>query len=99
MILILWALMVLLVKLTSRPEKTEAAAEEVIVIEEVVTPAPLAVEDNEAPRLAAAIAAAYALQLASQASEAGIPTDTSVNNWASAGRVKQVTRNIDRGRN
>ena len=96
MILILWGIMVLLVKLTNRPEKEEA--------EEIATslpePEPVAVTaPGDASALAAAIAVAYALsakpKTAFAADTQSIQTGST---WLAAGRAQQVARQTNRGR-
>ena len=97
MILILWGIMVLLVKLTSRPEKEEAADEVATSLQE---PEPVAVPSaGDASALAAAIAVAYALsakpKTAFAADTQSIQTGST---WLAAGRAQQVARQTNRGR-
>ena len=95
MILILWGIMVLLVKLTNRPE-----AEEVVEETATVLPEPVAVSaTGDASALAAAIAVAYALsakpKTAFAADTQSIQTGST---WLAAGRAQQVARQTNRGR-
>ncbi len=95
MILILWGIMVLLVKLTNRPEAEEAVEET-----ETVLPEPVAVSvTGDASALAAAIAVAYALsakpKTAFAADTQSIQTGST---WLAAGRAQQVARQTNRGR-
>ena len=97
MILILWGIMVLLVKLTNRPEKEEAAVEAAISLPE---PEPVAVTSaGDASALAAAIAVAYALSVKPKT---GFAADTQSiqtgSTWLAAGRAQQVARQTNRGR-
>lgn len=97
MILILWGVMVLLVKLTNRPEKEEAGQESAISFPE---PEPVAVTaPGDASALAAAIAVAYAL---SAQPKTAFIADTQFiqtgSTWLAAGRAQQVARQIHRGR-
>jgi len=96
MILILWGIMVLLVKLTNRPEKEEVAEETASLPE----PEQVAVTtQGDASALAAAIAVAYALSVkpktAFAADTQSIQTGSA---WLAAGRAQQVARQINRGR-
>ena len=96
MILALWGIMVLLVKLTNKPE-----AEEEAPLAEAILSEPVAVLAND-PKgaLAAAIAVAYALE--SQASTVAFPPQSSTsaeNAWWTAGRTQQLYSNTIRGRN
>ena len=95
MILILWGIMVLLVKLTNRPEAEEAVEET-----ETVLPEPVAISvTGDASALAAAIAVAYALsakpKTAFAADTQSIQTGST---WLAAGRAQQVARQTNRGR-
>ena len=94
MILILWGIMVLLVKLTNRPEAEEAVEET-----ETVLPEPVATATGDASALAAAIAVAYALsakpKTAFAADTQSIQTGST---WLAAGRAQQVARQTNRGR-
>jgi sodium pump decarboxylase gamma subunit len=97
MILILWGIMVLLVKLTNRPEKEEVAQENATSFPE---PEPVAeTAPSDASALAAAIAVAYALSAKPKTLFASdtqsIPTGSA---WLAAGRARQVARQINRGR-
>jgi sodium pump decarboxylase gamma subunit len=95
MILILWGIMVLLVRLTNRPEKEETA-------EEIVTtlPEPVAVTTTaDASVLAAAIAVAYALSVKPKtAFAADTQSIQTGSTWLAAGRAQQVARQTNRGR-
>jgi sodium pump decarboxylase gamma subunit len=96
MILILWGVMVLLVKLTNRPEKEEAAQENATSFPE---PEPgAATAGGDASALAAAIAVAYALSVKPKTVFASdtqsIPTGST---WLAAGRARQIARKIHRG--
>ena len=97
MILLLWAIMVLLVKLTNRPQKEEAAEETATSRPELEPAAVTATGDASA--LAAAIAVAYALsakpKTAFAADTQSIQTGST---WLAAGRAQQVARQINRGR-
>ena len=95
MILVLWGIMVLLVKLTNRPEAEETAEEP-----ETILPEPVAVSaTGDASALAAAIAVAYALsakpKTAFAADTQSIQTGST---WLAAGRAQQVARQTNRGR-
>lgn len=95
MILILWGIMVLLVRLTNRPEKEEAAEESAVSL-----PEPVAVSvTGDASALAAAIAVAYALsakpKTAFAADTQSIQTGST---WLAAGRAQQIARQTNRGR-
>lgn len=95
MILILWAIMVLLVKLTNRPEKAEAVEEAPISL-----PEPAAVSaPGDASALAAVIAVAYAMsvrpKVAFGADTQSIQTGSA---WLAAGRAQQVAQQNNRGR-
>jgi len=94
MILILWGIMVLLVKLTNRPEAEEAVEET-----ETVLPEPVATATGDASALAAAVAVAYALsakpKTAFAADTQSIQTGST---WLAAGRAQQVARQTNRGR-
>ena len=97
MILALWGIMVLLVKLTNKPEPEE----EVEPIDEsaIAEPAP-AIDQQGA--LAAAIAVAYALK-SQDTSSAYAPRpdagESKENPWLTAGRTQQLYSNTIRGRN
>ncbi len=98
MILILWGIMVLLVKLTNRPEQEEAAEESATSLPE---PEPVALTaQGDAPALAAAIAVAYAL---SAKPKTVFASDTQSiqtgSTWLAAGRAQQIARQTNRGRN
>ena len=90
----LWGIMVLLVKLTNRPEAEEAVEET-----ETVLPEPVATATGDASALAAAIAVAYALsakpKTAFAANTQSIQTGST---WLAAGRAQQVARQTNRGR-
>ena len=95
MILVLWGIMVLLVKLTNRPDAEEAVEENATILLE-----PIAVSaTGDASALAAAIAVAYALsakpKTAFAADTQSIQTGST---WLAAGRARQVARQIHRGR-
>lgn len=96
MIVALWGIMVLLVKLTNKPEvEEEAPLAEVTLSEPEAVPA-----SNPKGALAAAIAVAYALE--SQASAVGVAPQTSTSAesaWWTAGRTQQLYSNTIRGRN
>ncbi len=95
MILVLWGIMVLLVKLTNRPEAEEAVEETAAVLTEPAA----AAASGDASALAAAIAVAYALsakpKTAFAADTQSIQTGST---WLAAGRAQQVARQINRGR-
>jgi sodium pump decarboxylase gamma subunit len=95
MILILWAIMVLLVKLTNRPGKEEVAEEVGATL-----PEPCAVPAaGDASALAAAIAVAYALSVKPKtAFAADTQSIQTGSTWLAAGRAQQVARQINRGR-
>lgn len=97
MILILWGIMALLVKLTNRPEKEEAAEEAAASLPE---PEPATVtSQGDASALAAAIAVAYALSVKPKtAFAADIQSIQTGSTWLAAGRAQQVARQINRGR-
>ena len=96
MILALWAIMVLLVKLTNKPEvQEEALLTDALLSEAEAVPA----SDTKAA-LAAAIAVAYALESQASAVEFGPQPNTSAENaWWTAGRTQQLYSNTIRGRN
>lgn len=95
MILVLWGIMVLLVKLTNRPEAEETVEEAATALPEPVA----AATSGDASALAAAIAVAYALsakpKTAFAADTQSIQTGST---WLAAGRAQQVARQINRGR-
>ncbi|MDI9530541.1 MAG: OadG family protein [Anaerolineaceae bacterium] len=93
MILVIWAIMALLVRLTNRPEQEETA-------EETASPEP-AVEAStgDAAALAAAIAVAYALSAKPKTAFAGETQSIQTGSvWLTAGRAQQVAQQINRGR-
>ncbi len=98
MILALWGIMVLLVKLTNKPEvEEEAPLPETSLGEPEAVPA-----SHTKAALAAAIAVAYALE--SQASTASFApqqgaSTSNENAWWTAGRTQQLYSNTIRGRN
>ena len=95
MILILWGIMVLLVKLTNRPEKEEAAEESATSLPETVAVAAPA----DASALAAAIAVAYALSAQPKTAFAGDTQSIQTGStWLAAGRAQQIARQTNRGR-
>ncbi len=94
MILILWGIMVLLVKLTNRPEKEEAVEEAAPLPEPVALPA-----TGDASALAAAIAVAYALSAQPKTAFAGDTQSIQTGStWLAAGRAQQIARQTNRGR-
>ena len=95
MILILWGIMVLLVKLTNRPEKEEAAEEIAAPLPEPMAVATVA----DASALAAAIAVAYALSVKPKTAFAGDTQSIQTGStWLAAGRAQQIARQTNRGR-
>ena len=95
MILILWGIMVLLVRLTNRPEEKETAE-----VSAVSLPEPVAeTAPGDASALAAAIAVAYAL---STKPKTVFASDTQSiqtgSTWLAAGRAQQIARQTNRGR-
>ena len=99
MILALWGIMVLLVKLTNKPEPEEQEEEKPIDESAITEPAP-AIDQQGA--LAAAIAVAYALK-SQDTSSAYAPRpdagESKENPWLTAGRTQQLYSNTIRGRN
>jgi len=97
MILVLWGIMVLLVKLTNRPEQEETLEESATSLPELEPAAVPATGDASA--LAAAIAVAYALsakpKTAFAADTQSIQTGST---WLAAGRAQQIARQTNRGR-
>ena len=97
MILALWGIMVLLVKLTNKPEPEQ---EELLAETSVVEPEKTPVRDNYGA-LAAAIAVAYALE-SEMSSSAFRPrpcaSAATENAWWTAGRTQQLYSNTIRGR-
>ena len=95
MILILWGIMVLLVKLTNRPEKEEATEEIAAPLPEPMAVATVA----DASALAAAIAVAYALSVKPKTAFAGDTQSIQTGStWLAAGRAQQIARQTNRGR-
>ena len=95
MILILWGIMVLLVRLTNRPEEKETAE-----VSAVSLPEPVAeTAPGDASALAAAIAVAYAQ---STKPKTVFASDTQSiqtgSTWLAAGRAQQIARQTNRGR-
>lgn len=97
MILVLWGIMVLLVRLTNRPEKEEVAEESAASLPE---PEPVAAPSaGDASALAAAIAVAYAVSVKPKtAFAADTQSIQTGSTWLAAGRAQQVARQINRGR-
>ena len=97
MILALWGIMVLLVKLTNKPEPEEEV--EPIAESAITEPAPAS---DQHGALAAAIAVAYALK-SQETSSAYAPRpdagESKENPWLTAGRTQQLYSNTIRGRN
>ncbi len=95
MILILWGIMALLVRLTSRTEENEPAAENAIS-----QPEPMAeMVTGDASALAAAIAVAYALSVKPKTVFASDTQSIQTGStWLAAGRAQQVARQTNRGR-
>lgn len=97
MILALWGIMVLLVKLTNKPEPE--VEEEPIDESAITEPAPAS---DQHGALAAAIAVAYALK-SQETSSAYAPRpdagESKENPWLTAGRTQQLYSNTIRGRN
>ncbi len=97
MILVLWGIMVLLVRLTNRPENEEAAEESAVSLPE---PEPVAVTSaSDASALAAAIAVAYALSVKPKTVFASDTQSIQTGStWLAAGRAQQIARQTNRGR-
>ncbi len=97
MILALWGIMVLLVKLTNKPEPQE---EEPLAESSLVEPGETPVGDNNGA-LAVAIAVAYGLE-SEMSSSAFRPRPSASaateNAWWTAGRTQQLFSNTIRGR-
>ena len=93
MILVIWAIMALLVRLTNRPEQEEAA-------QETASPEPaMEASTGDAAALAAAIAVAYALSAKPKTAFAGETQSIQTGNtWLAAGRAQQIARQTNRGR-
>ncbi len=95
MILILWGIMVLLVKLTNRPEKEEAVEESASSLPEPAASPAM----GDASALAAAIAVAYALSAKPKTAFAGdTQSILTGSTWLAAGRAQQIARQTNRGR-
>ena len=95
MILALWGIMVLLVKLTNKPE----AKEEEPPVETVLSEPEAAPASDLNAAIAAAIAVAYALK--NQEFLSGLsprPSGNVENAWWTAGRTQQLYSNTIRGR-
>jgi Na+-transporting methylmalonyl-CoA/oxaloacetate decarboxylase gamma subunit len=91
MIFVLWGLMAVLVRLTSKATQELATSEKIDVSKDVK------VENFHLKEKVVAIAVAAALSISEKSTEMKIPVSQSANSWQTSGRIQQI-RNRPRRR-